>query len=156
MDKFIKVKCKNCSKIFLKDEGHYNENLKLRHNFYCSRKCESKYKTRKRRILKCENCGKEFSRTISAISPHNYCSCFCAAMINNRNRPERRAKTIKCKNCGKKFKKWALGNKKYCSKIKKDASQTGGFQRCRQSLCQIFWLMEQRCRRRWLPAKSFT
>jgi len=116
MGKFIKVKCKNCSKIFLKDKGHYKENLKFGHNFYCSRECESKYKTRKRRILKCENCGKEFRRAVSAISPHNYCSYFCAAIINNRKRPERGAKTIECENCGKKFKKWVLRNKKYCSR----------------------------------------
>jgi len=113
---FIKVNCKNCNKIFLKDKGHYNENLKLEHNFYCSKKCESKYKTRKREVLKCENCDKEFRRAVNAISPHNYCSSSCAAIINNKNRPERGAKTIKCENCGKKFKKWAVGNKKYCSK----------------------------------------
>lgn len=116
MNKFIKVNCKNCGKIFIKDKGHYNENLKIEHNFYCSRKCESEYKTRKRRILKCTNCGKKLKRVFSAVSPHNYCSRSCAAIINNKNRPERGAKTIKCANCGKKFKKWVVGNKKYCSK----------------------------------------
>lgn len=114
--KYIKVNCKNCGKSFLKDRGHYNENVKLKHNFYCSRKCESKYKTRKRQFLRCENCGKEFRRAVNAISPHNYCSRSCAAVINNRNRPERGAKTIKCEGCGKKFKKWVVGNKKFCSK----------------------------------------
>lgn len=117
MDKFVKVRCKKCSKIFLKNEGHYKENLKLGHNFYCSRNCELKYKTKERKILKCENCGKKFTRTPHAISPHNYCSCSCAAIVSNGNRPERGAKTIKCKNCGKKFKKWITNNnKKYCSK----------------------------------------
>jgi hypothetical protein len=114
MAKFIKVRCKNCNKVFLKDERYYKENIKLGHNFYCSRKCEYKYKTR-RKILRCENCGKKFERTPCAISPHNFCSQSCAAIINNKKRPERNAKKIKCENCGKFFKKWVVGNKKYCS-----------------------------------------
>ena len=114
MAKFIKVRCKNCNKIFLKDKGHYKENIKFGHNFYCSRKCEYKYKT-KRKTLICENCGKKFERTLHAISPHNFCSQSCAAIINNKKRPERNAKKIKCRNCGKTFKRWVVGNKKYCS-----------------------------------------
>lgn len=112
----IKVNCKNCGKVFLKDKGHYRENLKLGHNFYCSIKCELAYKRRGRRTLTCENCGKSFLRQLSDLSLHNYCSQSCAAIVNNKNRPERGAKTIKCKNCGIKFKKWISNNKKYCSR----------------------------------------
>jgi hypothetical protein len=116
MSIFIKVNCKNCSKIFLKDKGHYNENLELEHNFYCSRKCESKYKTRKRRVLKCESCGKKFERTPHAISPHNYCSHSCAMVINNQKYPRKRLKPKlkKCAVCKKQYRK-SSGNKKYCS-----------------------------------------
>ncbi|MFH1894453.1 MAG: hypothetical protein ABH813_00920 [Patescibacteria group bacterium] len=119
---FVKVNCKNCGKVFLKDKRHYKENQELKHNFYCSIKCESTYKRRRRRTLACENCGKSFLRQPSDLSPHNYCSQSCAAIINNKNRPERGAKTIKCKNCGIKFKKWISNNKKYCSlKCRKEA-----------------------------------
>jgi len=87
--------------------------MKFGWNQYCSRECELKYKTKKK-ILKCENCGKKFERVNSAISSHNYCSRSCGITTNNRKRPER-AEKINCFNCGKPFKKWAVGNKKYCS-----------------------------------------
>lgn len=117
MTKLVKIHCKNCNKIFLKDRGHYKENLKFGHNFYCSRKCEYKYKT-KRETLKCENCGKPFRRTPHEISPHNYCSQSCAAIVNNKKCLKGHAK-IKpklktCVKCGKQFRK-STGNKKYCS-----------------------------------------
>ena len=115
MTKLKIVFCRNCNKSICRPSNRINENIKLRHNFYCSRKCEYQHK-RKRRKLICENCGKLFFRRFSNISPHNYCSSSCAAIINNRNRPERGAKTIRCKNCGEKFKKWVVGNKKYCSR----------------------------------------
>jgi len=114
MAKFIKVRCKNCNKIFLKDKGHYKENIKFGHNFYCSRKCEYKYKT-KRKTLTCENCGKKFKRTLRAISPHNFCSQSCAATINNKKYPKLRKVILKtCIECGKKYRK-STNNIKYCS-----------------------------------------
>lgn len=116
MAKFVKVRCKSCNKFFLKDKGHYKENIKFGHNFYCSRKCEYKYKT-KRETLKCENCGKQFERTPNAISPHNYCSHSCAIIVNNKRYPRKRLKpTLKtCIVCKNKYKK-STGNKKYCSR----------------------------------------
>ena len=113
MVKFIKIRCKNCNKIFLKDKGHYKENIKFGHNFYCSRKCEYKYKT-KRKTLICENCGKRFSRAPNDISPHNYCSRSCAAIVNNRKNPKRKPKFKVCLRCSKQFRK-STGNIKYCS-----------------------------------------
>ncbi|MEK9135307.1 MAG: hypothetical protein AAB451_03375 [Patescibacteria group bacterium] len=117
--KFIKVNCKNCGKIFSKDKGHYAENLKLGHNFYCSRKCEYQYKSKKQ-TLTCENCGKNFERTPHAISPHNYCSSTCAAIVNNKKCLKGHAK-IKpklkiCTECGEKYKK-NTNNIKYCSLV---------------------------------------
>lgn len=114
MAELKKVYCKNCNKPLYRSVGRFNENTKLNHNFYCSRGCEYKYKT-KRKTLICENCGKKFERQPHSISPHNYCSQSCAAIGNNKKRPERGAKTIKCKSCGKKFKRWVVGNKIYCS-----------------------------------------
>lgn len=113
MTKLVKVFCKKCEKSFYRSERRYNENIKLGHNFYCSRKCEYSYKTTKK-LLICGNCGKSFLRELNGISLHNYCSQTCAAIVNNRNRPDRGGKTKTCENCGKKFKKW-WGNKKYCS-----------------------------------------
>ena len=109
-----KVYCKNCNRVIYRSIGRINENIKLEHNFYCSKKCEFKYKTKKKKLF-CENCGKSFLRTPNDIFTHNYCSRSCAAIINNKKRPKRNAEMIKCKNCGKKFKKWISGNKKYCS-----------------------------------------
>lgn len=117
MGNLKEVRCKNCDKAIYRSVGRINENLKLGHNFYCSRKCEYRHKT-KRKKLTCENCNKTFERTPSSISPHNYCSQFCAAIANNKKYLKGRAK-IKpklkiCIQCGKLFKE-NTGNKKYCS-----------------------------------------
>lgn len=111
--KFIKVTCKDCGKAIYRSLGRINENLKLGNNFFCSKKCESKYKT-KRKKLTCENCGKLFERSSGQMSSHNYCSLSCAAIVNNRNYPKKHAKFQNCIKCGKKFKRKSL-NQKYCS-----------------------------------------
>ncbi len=64
-------------------------------------------------MLICENCGKEFERRASDISPHNYCSQSCAAIVNNKKSPKRKVKMGTCIKCGKSFKK--RGKLKYCS-----------------------------------------
>lgn len=112
-----KVSCKNCKTPIYRSTGRFNENLKFGWNFYCSRKCEYQYKTKKQ-ILMCENCGKVFGRTPCAISPHNYCSQSCAAIVNNKKCLKGHAK-IKPKlktytECGKQYKK-NTNNIKYCS-----------------------------------------
>ncbi len=113
MAKLKKVSCINCKKSIYRSNGRINENLKLGHNFYCSRKCESQYKT-KGEILTCENCGKHFLRALNDISLHNYCSRLCAAKVNNRKYPKLKAKFKNCIKCGKEFKR-GIGNLKYCS-----------------------------------------
>ncbi len=116
MAKLIKILCKNCNKIFYRPRGKFKEAVKFGWNQYCSFGCQIKFKTKERKILACENCGKKFERQISDISPHNYCSQSCGAIVNNKKRPDRGAETIKCAMCGKIFKKWLIGsNKKYCS-----------------------------------------
>lgn len=111
MANFKKVFCKNCKKPIYRSTGRFNENLKFGWNFYCSRRCEHQYRTKKQKLI-CENCGKVFERTPSEISPHNYCSQSCAAIMNNRKSPKRTAQLKTCIKCRKCFKG---GNLKYCS-----------------------------------------
>ncbi len=114
MAELKKLFCITCKKPVYRSMGRFNESIKFNWKTYCSRKCEYQYR-RKRQRLNCENCGKLLDRTPHTISPHNYCSRSCAAILNNRKRPERNAKKIKCPTCEKLFKRWVVGNKKYCS-----------------------------------------
>jgi hypothetical protein len=111
--KLKEVYCKNCRKSFFRDIGHYRENIKLGHNFYCSRRCERKHK-KKGVIISCENCGKTFERALNDVSRYNYCSRSCAAKVNNKRNPKKSAEFRICLKCSKRFKK-GLGNIKYCS-----------------------------------------
>jgi len=106
------VECKNCKKKFFRDKGHVNENLKLGHNFYCSRSCEYRNKTTAKTLI-CENCSKDFIRGLKDISRHNYCSRSCAATVNNQKFPKRELGYKICNNpkCNRDFR----GRKKYCS-----------------------------------------
>ncbi len=115
MAKLKKVFCIACKTPIYRSMGRINENLKLGHNFYCSRECEFQYKGKKQ-SLACENCGKTFLRIPSEISPHNYCSKSCAAKVNNRKYPKVRKPKLKtCVKCGKQFRK-NKGSSKYCSR----------------------------------------
>jgi hypothetical protein len=107
--------CAMCKKPVYRRLGRFHENVKLGWEIYCSRKCEYQYK-RRRRKLTCENCGRAFERTPSSISPHNYCSQACAAIVNNKRYPKRHPEyELKvCLKCGKRLRK-GTGNKKYCS-----------------------------------------
>lgn len=118
MTKLAKVRCKFCNKMFHRPTGRFNEAIKFGWNQFCSVDCQIKFKTKKRNVLKCENCGKRIVRAIYAISPHNYCSHSCAVTVVNKNWSDKRNGAIlKCANCKKTFKKWLVGsNKKYCSK----------------------------------------
>lgn len=113
MAKLRKTFCTNCKRRFYRSINRINENLKLGHNFYCSRKCESQYKNKKQ-LLVCENCRRSFTRSPHAISPHNYCSRSCAVRINNRKHSKRKAELKTCMRCSNQFKK-STGNLKYCS-----------------------------------------
>lgn len=114
MAKLKKLFCVACKKPVYRTMGRFRESEKFGWKTYCSRKCERQHKRRRQQLF-CENCGKLFERTPHAISRHNYCSQSCAAIFNNKKRPERNAKKIKCHTCGKFFKRWVVGNRKYCS-----------------------------------------
>jgi len=97
----------------LKYKGHVKENLKLGHNFYCSRICLSRHHN-KQVFLTCQNpnCKKLFRKQRKEISPHNYCSRSCAAILNNKKYPKRSLLKRFCVECNKEFK----GRySKYCS-----------------------------------------
>ena len=112
----LQIFCKSCNVPIYREKGRINENIKLGHNFYCSRKCEYKYKT-KRKTLLCENnsCRKEFTKAVSTVLPHNYCSRSCAVRVNNQKFPKRGQGFKVCANggCAKQFK----GETKYCSVV---------------------------------------
>lgn len=117
MAKLKRVFCATCKGTIYRSIGRFNEAKKFDWNQYCSKECLSKDRTKKR-VLFCENCGKAFKRTPSEVSPHNYCSRSCAAIVNNKKCLKGHAK-IKpklkiCVKCDKPFRK-STGNKKYCS-----------------------------------------
>jgi hypothetical protein len=130
MSQLVKVKCAFCRKEFLRRKGQFNEAKKFGWKQYCSWRRLSKDKL-KRQILFYENCGKRFERTSSGISPHNYCSWSCAAIVNNKKYPKRHPepKFKTCKECGRKYRK-DTNNKKYCSIEcrRKNAVLSTGFQ----------------------------
>ena len=109
----VKVKCAFCGKKFFRSKGRFNEAKKFSWKQYCSLVCLAKNQT-KRRVLFCENCGNRFERTPCGVSPHNYCSQSCAAIVNNGKNPKRKPQFKDCLGCGKQFRK-STGNLKYCS-----------------------------------------
>lgn len=66
----VKIKCKNCGKVFERHKSHVNyygiDRIK-----YCSRECQSE-DMKNGEIVKCKNCGKEFYTTRS-----KFCSKEC-------------------------------------------------------------------------------
>ena len=113
----VKVKCAFCGKEYFRQAGRVNEAKKFGWNQYCSKKCQNKARTT--RIEKgCGNpdCSNEVSRVLnefkSSKSGFIFCSQSCAAIVNNRRHPKRRAKLKSCPICKRQFK----GERKYCSK----------------------------------------
>ncbi len=106
------VVCTWCGKNFLKDRRRINENIRLGHNFYCSKLCQFSARSKQQR-LNCENpnCEKIFKRSPGRLSSHNFCSRSCAAIINNSKFPKRVAIVRYCAGCEVKL----LNHKKYCS-----------------------------------------
>ena len=116
MASLSKVLCTVCGDSIWRDRGRVNENMKLRHNSYCSRACESLYKTKKRSLF-CDNpgCRKEFLRVPNDILVRNYCSQSCAAHVNNQKFPKRGRGFRICgySLCALRF----IGKTRYCSHI---------------------------------------
>src|SRR3989339_1107413 len=105
MAKLTKIFCSVCKKHIHRRNSWVRENFKLGLNSYCSKRCESIGRTKKKLVI-CENCGKEFMRIPSGLSPHNYCSGSCAAKVNNKKYPKKREIKFKtCVACGEKYRK---------------------------------------------------
>ncbi|MDP2671937.1 MAG: hypothetical protein Q8O68_00315 [Candidatus Daviesbacteria bacterium] len=106
------MNCSVCNKEYLKDNRHINENIKLGHKFYCSFSCQSIGKNKKIELT-CNNpvCINRFVRIPTHVSPYNFCSRSCTAIVNNFKFPKRVAVVRKCCFCNNEFVK----GKKYCS-----------------------------------------
>lgn len=111
---FGKYDCLNCKISFLKPIGYLNEKKELVNNSYCSQFCQSAHRF-KRVTLVCSNCEckREFSRKLSAISPRNYCSHSCAAIVMHRYKVKVLRSLDKCKFCEKNIQRKGCG---YCSR----------------------------------------
>lgn len=112
MAKLVKVSCVYCKTPVYRGRGQVNEGKKFAWNVYCSSRCFSACRV-KRKALTCEYCGKKFDRTLSQISPHNYCSGSCAAKQSNSVAPRYRIEPKICayNKCKNQFR----GENKYCS-----------------------------------------
>lgn len=109
-----KVLCRICTAPIWRARGRINENKKFRHNFYCSTACMVTAQ-RKSTRFQCENerCGQMFERRPSAISPHNFCSGSCAAIVNNQKFPKWKIGPRQCARSG--CVNIVKGELKYCS-----------------------------------------
>ena len=107
----VKIKCHFCHKQFHKEKRHFNWSRKLGHNSFCSKKCEAEYRLNGKWLV-CENnnCKKRFYRNLAGISPFNYCSGSCAAIVNNQKYPKWPKRY--CTICKKEFKN---RDSEYCS-----------------------------------------
>ncbi len=107
----IKVGCSFCQKQFLTKRAYFIFNKEVGYHSFCSKKCEGEYrKTGKWLTCNNKNCGQKFYRILSGISPFNYCSKTCAAIVNNQKYPKWPVKY--CKKCNKPFRR---EGSPYCS-----------------------------------------
>lgn len=143
---FIKARCYFCRKSLYRTRGHFNENLKLGHNFFCSKTCEGKFRSKKI-LLVCGrlHCPKKFYRTPKNISPHNYCSTSCAAIVNNSKYPKWPEKKCQNRLCSKMHRR--IGSS-YCS-IK--CGKIGRFKYTKPDIVDILNDFYKRTKR--IPAK---
>lgn len=111
---FVDIKCDSCLKKYRIEVKRYNEAKKYHWKHYCSINCQSLSKNKQIKI-KCGNplCINYVLRNPSNIpkSRISYCSCSCAAIVNNKKFPKKRKKIRTCPKCGKNF----IGRRKYCS-----------------------------------------
>ena len=86
----IPLRCINCNNTFLKSKNLIQSELSKnteKANSFCSLKCYGLF-SRTRLKLKCENCNKEFERTISEKnkSKKSFCSRHCSGTYNSQHR----------------------------------------------------------------------
>jgi len=113
----VKIKCAFCGKEYFRQAGRVNEAKKFGWNQYCSKECQSTANaTRIKKTCGNPDCNNIVSRALNQFKKSKsgliFCSCSCAAKINNRKYPKRQAKLKICPICKKQFRE----NRKYCSK----------------------------------------
>lgn len=81
----LPLECTACSCVFYKPKNEIMRGIKGTKKLdFCSRQCVSNQKSKMHRaICKCNQCGEEFSRELSAVNDKNFCSSQCAAKFNN-------------------------------------------------------------------------
>ena len=115
----VKVKCVFCGKEYFREVGRVNEAKKFGWNQYCSKECQNKTKTtRVEMVCGNPNCDKLVSRILHEFKNSKsglvFCSHSCAAIMNNKKFPKRKAKMRVCVKCRKQFLR-RKGYFKYCS-----------------------------------------
>lgn len=104
----IPCKCEHCNKIFgISKSDAYRVFKGTRNKRFCSKECslESRFKLGNVQC-NCKQCGKEFTRCISAVGKNNFCSHSCSAKFTNVLRASPPPKCIHCGN---------TTTRKYCS-----------------------------------------
>jgi hypothetical protein len=99
----VKTQCFHCKLLFETTKGHINKNNKLGLKIYCSKICNNENK-KKRHVINCLSCNKEFESRIT--ENRKYCSSSCNAKSNNKNRKQ----FSNCLFCGNQ-----TYNRKYCN-----------------------------------------
>ena len=91
--KMKKVICKQCECEFEKEKNKVNESIKREWSFFCSKECLSENRKRRKKI-KCKNCGKEVIRTFADIKKSKtnnfFCNRSCSATYNGEKHPKRK------------------------------------------------------------------
>ncbi|OGN23170.1 MAG: hypothetical protein A2918_04010 [Candidatus Yanofskybacteria bacterium RIFCSPLOWO2_01_FULL_42_49] len=85
----VKVRCHFCRKPFLTKKAYFVFNKEVGYHSFCSKECGYNHrKTGKWLICGNPNCEKKIYRNLAGISPFNYCSKSCAAIVNNQKYPK--------------------------------------------------------------------
>jgi len=96
----IDIKCKYCSKIFPKERGEYNRQLRKypNFNFFCSKECLKKDRTSPKIKKICKYCDKKFE-VIQSRRSRKFCGENCANKYTAENLSDevRLIKSIKAK-----------------------------------------------------------
>ena len=113
----VKVRCAFCGKEFFRRKGQFNEAKKFGWHQYCFKECQNRDRTtRIEKVCGNPNCNNKVSRVLNQFKESKsgliFCSSSCAATVNNKKSPKRKAELKICPICKKQFKE----NRKYCSK----------------------------------------
>ena len=119
--KQIKIKCKQCGKIFNRTPSH----IKRRPNPFCSREC---FKSFTNKIdVKCDFCGKKIKKSPSKIKKHKYHFCSKKCVDNFKKKYYRRENHWNWQN-GKSFEPYGV---EFNSKLREQIRSRDNF-RCQE------------------------